>query len=92
MLLTVAVDMNLMKEQGVEDLADLLYDFLPGSGNSRTAFPLAAAKVRSEDYWVGGSKRPAIVHLLSTRSCGRLLKAPFCHAARPSHRPPKVAR
>ena len=49
----------------MEDLADLLYDFLPGSGNSRTAFPLAAATVQSEDLWVGGSKRPAIVHLLS---------------------------
>lgn len=57
--------MNLMEEQCVEDLADLFYDFLPGSGNSRTAFPLAAATVQSQDLWVGGSKRPAIVHLLS---------------------------
>lgn len=57
--------MNLMEEQSVEDLADLLYNFLPGSGNSRTAFPLAAATVQSEDLWVAGSKRPAIVHLLS---------------------------
>ncbi|WP_299682066.1 restriction endonuclease [uncultured Roseobacter sp.] len=58
--------MNLAEEQCVEDLADLLYNFLPGSGNSRTAFPLAAAKVQCEDFWVGGSKRPAIVQLLSS--------------------------
>lgn len=49
----------------MEDLADLLYNFLPASGNSRTAFPLAAAKVQCEDLWVAGSKRPAIVQLLS---------------------------
>ena len=30
--------------QTIEDLADLLYDFLPGSGNNRTAFPIAAAR------------------------------------------------
>lgn len=57
--------MNLMEEQCVEDLAAPLYNFLPGSGNSRTAFPLAAATVQSADFWVVGSKRPAIVHLLS---------------------------
>ena len=57
--------MNLMEEHCVEDLADLFYDFLPGSGNSRTAFPLAAATVQSQDVWVSRSNRPAIVHLLS---------------------------
>lgn len=57
--------MNLTEEQCVEDLADLLYDFLPGSGNTRTAFPLAAGATQTDDFWVGGSKRPAIVHLLS---------------------------
>lgn len=58
--------MNLVEEQCVEDLADLLYNFLPGSGNSRTAFPLAAAQVQCEDLWTGGSKRPAIVQMLSS--------------------------
>ena len=58
--------MNLVEEQCVEDLADLLYNFLPGSGNARTAFPLAAAQVQCQDLWVGGSKRPAIVQMLST--------------------------
>lgn len=51
--------------QTVEDLADLLYDFLPGSGNNRTAFPLAAAQAGISDLWIPGSKRPAIVHLLT---------------------------
>ena len=59
--------MNLMEEQCVEHLAHVLYDFPPGSGNSRTAFRLAAAAtMQSQDFWVGGSKRPAIIHLLST--------------------------
>lgn len=50
--------------QAIEDLADLLYDFLPGSGNNQTAFPLAAAQADVGDLWVPGSKRPAIVQLL----------------------------
>lgn len=50
--------------QAIEDLADLLYEFLPGSGNNRTAFPLAAAQVGIGDLWIPGSKRPAIVQLL----------------------------
>ena len=49
----------------VEDLADLLYDFLPGSGNNRTAFPLAAGEAGVGEFWLPGSKRPAIVQLLS---------------------------
>lgn len=36
--------MNLGEEQCAEDLADLLYNVLPDSGSSRTAFPLAAAR------------------------------------------------
>jgi hypothetical protein len=51
--------------QAIEDLADLLYDFLPGSGNTKTAFPLAAAQAGVGDLWVPGSKRPAIVQLLT---------------------------
>jgi Restriction endonuclease len=51
--------------QAVEDLADLFYDFLPGSGNTRTAFPLAAAQAGVGELWVPGSKRPAIVQLLT---------------------------
>lgn len=66
--------MSFREAQAIEDLADLLYDFLPGSGNNRTAFPLAAAQAGVGDLWVPGSKRPAIVQLLTAtleqrRSC-----------------------
>ncbi len=57
--------LSLCEAQAVEDLADLLYDFLPGSGNNRTAFPIAAAQAGVGDLWVPGSKRPAIVQLLA---------------------------
>ncbi|WP_028006590.1 restriction endonuclease [Solimonas flava] len=57
--------MDFRKAQAIEDLADLLYNFLPGSGNNRTCFPLAAQQVGVHGYWIGGSKRPAVVHLLT---------------------------
>jgi Restriction endonuclease len=57
--------LSLREAQAVEDLADLLYDFLPGSGNSRTAFPIAAAQASVGELWTPGSKRPAIVQLLT---------------------------
>ena len=57
--------MKLKEAQAVEDLADLLYEFLPGSGNNKTAFPLAAAQAGVAEFWAGGSKRPAVVQLLT---------------------------
>lgn len=54
----------LQEAQSIEDIADLFYEFLPGSGNTKTAFPLAAAEAGVDDFWVAGSKRPAIVQLL----------------------------
>src|SRR5208282_3402873 len=56
--------LSLAEAQAVENIADLLYEFLPGSGNSKTAFPLAAAQAGVGDFWIAGSKRPAIVELL----------------------------
>lgn len=58
--------LTLGEAQAIENLADLLYDFLPGSGNSRTAFPIAADQAGVGDFWTGGSKRPAVVQLLTT--------------------------
>ena len=58
--------LTLGEAQAVEDMADLLYDFLPGSGDSRTAFPIAADYAGVGAFWVAGSKRPAIVQLLTT--------------------------
>jgi hypothetical protein len=56
--------MSLVETQILNDLAGLLYDFLPGSGNSNFSFPIAATKVGVVEFWPGGSKRPAILHLL----------------------------
>jgi hypothetical protein len=57
--------LSLTESQSVENLADVLYDFLPGSGNSKTAFPLAAQQANVGEFWQPGSKRPGIVALLT---------------------------
>jgi hypothetical protein len=57
--------LSFREAQTVEDLADLLYDFLPGSGNMRAAFPIAATQASVGEFWMPGSKRPAIVQLLT---------------------------
>jgi len=55
-----------MKEAtAVTEIANLLYGFLPGSGNSRTSFPLAAREAGVEEFWQPGSKLPSLVQLLS---------------------------
>jgi len=46
------------------ELSDLLYDFLPGSGNANHAFPIAANEVGVTQHWQGGSKKPAVLKLL----------------------------
>lgn len=55
-----------MKEAtAATEIADLLYGFLPGSGNGRTAFPIAAQEAGVSEYWQPGSKLPSLVQLLS---------------------------
>ena len=49
--------LSLREAQAIDAIADLLYDFLPGSGNGNAAFPLAAAKAGVGDLWAAGSKR-----------------------------------
>jgi hypothetical protein len=61
----VVIVLPLREAQSVEDLADVLYEFLPGSGNLKTASPLAATEAGVGEMWIAGSKRPAIVQLLS---------------------------
>ncbi len=56
---------SLRESQDIDELAGILYDLLPGSGNPRLAFPVVAQQLGLDQYWVGGSKRPAIVTLLS---------------------------
>lgn len=59
------MSLNLKEASTVAALANLLYDFLPGSGNTMTAFPVAAQKVGVAEFWPGGSKLPAVTHLLT---------------------------
>ncbi len=59
--------LTLPERMAVADLAKVLYNFLPGSGNSNTAFPIAAAKVGLREAWpqIGVSKEPGIVAMLT---------------------------
>lgn len=59
------MSLNMKESSTVAGLANLLYDFLPGSGNNMTAFPLAAQKVGVAEFWPGGSKLPAVTQLLT---------------------------
>lgn len=56
---------SLRESQCIDELAGILYDMLPGSGNPRLSFPAVAQSVGVLPYWPGGSKRPAIVALLT---------------------------
>ena len=53
----------MVEAQAAAELAQLLYDFLPGTFSSVT-WPDVAARFCLERYWPGGSKLPAITHLL----------------------------
>ena len=63
------VGLSLKEHNAVTGLADVLYDFLPGSGNQNwrghITFASVAAKAGVGNHWQGGSKKPAIVALLS---------------------------
>lgn len=58
----------LKHSRAVADMAELLYGFLPGSGDPKwrghVSFKTVAEKVGVGDYWLSGSKLPAIVALL----------------------------
>lgn len=60
---------DLKQTQAVTHMANLLYDFLPGSpnpfANQRLSFPGCASKAGVGSLWIGGSKKPAIAQLLS---------------------------
>jgi hypothetical protein len=61
--------LTLRESQLVTELAETLYDFLPGTpyprANSDLSFPGAAAAARVSTPWSGGSKLPALTSLLS---------------------------
>lgn len=57
-----------IESQAISEIADLLYDFLPGKAHPYAAqqisFQGVAIKVGLGNFWQGGSKRPAIAMLL----------------------------
>jgi hypothetical protein len=56
---------SLVESQNIDELAGVFYEMLPGSGNPRLSFPSVAQSLGLAGYWTGGSKRPAIVILLT---------------------------
>ena len=56
---------SLKESQDIDELAGILYEMLPGSGNPRLSFPTVAQSLGLSGYWQPGSKRPAIVTLLT---------------------------
>jgi hypothetical protein len=61
--------LTLKETRAVTGLADVLYEFLPGSGHAtwkgHENFATVAAKVGLAGFWTGGSKKTAITNLLS---------------------------
>jgi hypothetical protein len=59
---------SLKETQTISEIANLLYSFLPGSSHPFAAptisFPGVANKLGLSKYWIGGSKKPAIIQLL----------------------------
>src|SRR4051812_46365670 len=56
--------LSLAESQTLNDMAGLLFYFLPGSGNASYSYPIAAAPAEVPQFWGGGSKRPAIFQLI----------------------------
>ena len=54
----------------MSDIAEILYDFLPGSGNAswkgHVSFSTISVKCGVGEFWQGGSKLPAIIGLLES--------------------------
>lgn len=61
--------LSLKETRAISGLAGVLYDFLPGSGHSdwknHINFGTVATKAGVGDFWQGGSKKPAVTHLLT---------------------------
>jgi len=59
---------SLKETQVLSELADVLYRFLPGNphpyASADISFPGVAKKLGLSKFWIGGSKKPAIIQLL----------------------------
>ncbi len=62
------MSLSLKESRAVANPAELLYDFLPGSGDpgwkGHVSFKTVAEKVGVGDFWQPGSKLPMIAALL----------------------------
>lgn len=60
--------LSLKESRALRELAEALYDFLPGSGNAKwkghVSFKSVAEKVGTGDFWQPGSKLPMLTALL----------------------------
>lgn len=60
--------LSLKESRAISEMAQLLYDFLPGSGNAKwrghVSFKTIAEQVGVGDFWQPGSKTPMIIALL----------------------------
>jgi len=60
--------LSLQESQAINEIAETLYSFLPGSPHPYAApsisFPGVAHKLGLSKYWIRGSKKPAITQLL----------------------------
>jgi len=60
--------LSLKESQAIADLAEHLYDYLPGSGNPKwkghVSFKSVSEKVGLDSFWQPGSKLPMIINLL----------------------------
>lgn len=67
--------MTLDRSLALDELADHFYDYLPGKphpmADARISFAGAAQELGLSTYWTGGSKRPAIRHLLGAVADGK---------------------
>jgi hypothetical protein len=72
--------LTFIETQAVDEIANALYNFLPGSpfpgSDRRRSFPGVAQDLGLADYWMGGNKRPAVCGLLEQTLDNR--RGDFC--------------
>ena len=63
----MSAGLTLSQKKIVSDLSDILYDFLPASGNDRFSFPIAAQNADLYKFWSNdfSNKREMIRSLLT---------------------------
>src|SRR5689334_23143252 len=72
--------LSMIESKAVNDIAGLLYEFLPGTphphANQKISFSGVAQDLGLEKFWPSGSKRPALTMLLAQTL--ELRRGQFC--------------